>query len=695
MPGDARRPVGGRAGRARARTSDAPSLTVDRVESFPRQAALTGAFRHGLPRSFRIVDDGVLFLQSEGGRDPVLSLWHWSRDSGQLVRVLAGDVDGELSAAELAHRERVRESATGITAFDTAAGRIVADVGGRITQWDLAGGPRPVAEAAGGFDPRLSPDGRWISWVADGALLVKAWEGGAPRVLADDPDPAITWGVADFIAAEELDRTRGYWWLPDATGLIVQRTDESGVDLWHHLDLSDPSRPPRPQRYPAAGSANAEVHLWRVPLDGRPQRLGLGEFEYLATASPTLISTLDRSQETLTVRTGAGEVLAAMRQRPWIDLCPGLPAVNRAGQLLLWEDGTHRRLTVDEHPVSPEDAQLRSVVAVVDDGVYVTLSPRPSEVRVAFVPWSGECHYLTPPDAVASAVVAKGLMVISQTDWRGPTTTTVRDRAGTVLTTLPDRSEAPMVTPEPMLLSDGPGVQIAVLFPRDREDRLPIVMAPYGGPHAQRVVAGRNAYLSAQHLADQGFCVVIADGRGTPGQNPAWEHAIAGDLAGAALDDQVAAVSEVVARFGDRVDASRVGIMGWSFGGYLAALAVLRRPDVFAAAIAGAPVTEWRMYDTAYTERYLGDPTADAAPYDTSSLLPLADRLERPLLLIHGLADDNVFPAHTFRLSQALFEAGRAHEVLPLAGVTHMAARPDVAENLLRWQVDFLRRTLS
>jgi len=143
------------------------------------------------------------------------------------------------------------------------------------------------------------------------------------------------------------------------------------------------------------------------------------------------------------------------------------------------------------------------------------------------------------------------------------------------------------------------------------------------------------------------------------------------------------------------LDLSRVAIRGWSFGGYLSALAVLERPDVFHAAVAGAPVTEWRLYDTCYTERYLGDPNERPGVYDANSLLPLAPKLTRPLLLIHGLADDNVVAAHTLQLSQALLAAGRPHEVLPLVGVTHMTPQEIVAENLLLHQLDFLRRSLG
>lgn len=224
--------------------------------------------------------------------------------------------------------------------------------------------------------------------------------------------------------------------------------------------------------------------------------------------------------------------------------------------------------------------------------------------------------------------------------------------------------------------------------------RLPVLVSSYGGPSAQMVLAARSGWLEAQWLADQGFAVVVADGRGSPGRGPAWEHAIKGDFATAVLEDQVAAVTGAIEHFPD-LDGGRVAIRGWSFGGYLAALAVLRRPDVFHAAVAGAPVTDWRLYDTYYTERYLGHPESAPEAYAVSSILDDAHSLTRPLLLIHGLVDDNVVVAHTLLLSQRLLEAGRPHEVLPLSGVTHMASQEEVAENLLHLQVTFVRDALA
>ncbi|HEX7993593.1 MAG TPA: S9 family peptidase, partial [Streptosporangiaceae bacterium] len=212
--------------------------------------------------------------------------------------------------------------------------------------------------------------------------------------------------------------------------------------------------------------------------------------------------------------------------------------------------------------------------------------------------------------------------------------------------------------------------------------------------HGQRVQASADAHLTSQWFANQGFAVIVADGRGTPGRGPSWDRSVWRDLAGPPLEDQVDALAAVAESTPD-IDLSRVAIRGWSFGGYLSALAVLRRPDVFHAAVAGAPVTEWRLYDTHYTERYLGHPDQDPAAYDQSSLLGDAAKLSRPLMIIHGLADDNVTVAHTLRLSSALLAAGRPHQVLPLTGITHMPSQEEVAENLLLLQVDFLRSALG
>ena len=239
--------------------------------------------------------------------------------------------------------------------------------------------------------------------------------------------------------------------------------------------------------------------------------------------------------------------------------------------------------------------------------------------------------------------------------------------------------------------------------PYAHSDKLPVLMKPYGGPGFQQVVASQSFYWEGQWWADQGFLVVTADGRGTTGRGPAWDRAIFENMKDVTLADQIEAVNalpEAVSRLnadGRRPgvpapDLDKVCMIGWSYGGFLSALAVLDAPNVFKAACAGAPPTDWTLYDTHYTERYLG---LDPDVYRRNGIVQDAPGLVRPLMLIHGFADDNVTIAHSLRLSQALMAAGRPHTFLPLTGITHMTNDETVAENLLTLQRDFLRDALA
>jgi dipeptidyl-peptidase 4 len=227
------------------------------------------------------------------------------------------------------------------------------------------------------------------------------------------------------------------------------------------------------------------------------------------------------------------------------------------------------------------------------------------------------------------------------------------------------------------------------------DGRLPVLLDPYGGAARQQVTAELDwRGLVSQWFAEQGFAVLVADGAGTPGRGPDWEREVHGDLFGPVLDDQVASLREA-GRLHPELDLGRVGIRGWSFGGSLAALAVLRRPDVFQVAVAGAGVTDQLLYNTHWRERFIGHPDEFPERYEATSLVLAAPKLTRPLLLMHGLADDNVFPANTLRLSSALLAAGRWHEVLLLPGVGHRAIGAAGAANLLPHQLGFLQRHLG
>jgi len=354
-----------------------------------------------------------------------------------------------------------------------------------------------------------------------------------------------------------------------------------------------------------------------------------------------------------------------------------------------------RALIVDGITLTPSTVQVRSIVGGNGSTIICTANHLDDPTSLHVVEVNADTsviRWLTTEPGVHQAATGNGVVVIKSSTLHEPRTTTKVSSGATIT----NNAETALVTPRVAMHQLGPrNIATAILLPTIHDGgKLPVLFDPYGGPHAQRVVSSFQGFASAQWFADQGFVVVIADGRGTPGRGSEWERSIYGDLTTPVLDDQVA-VLDALADVCPQADLSRVGIKGWSFGGYLAALAVLKRPDRFHAAVAGAPVTDWALYDTHYTERYLGQPQQDAANYSRTSLIELAGQHTRPLLLIPGLADDNVLAAHSLRLSSALLEHGKTHEFLPLSGVTHMTPQEVVAENLLLHQLAFLKRSLA
>ena len=687
-------------------------------ESFPRLQARTRRFTLGVPRGFTISPDGrrVVFLRTRSGVDPVTCLWELDVETGD-ERLIADPRDINITTEDLppeerARRERTREQAGGIVAYSTdrqvtlATFALSGDLyvtalkdGGTSRRRDT---PGPV------IDPRPAPDGRRVAYVTGGELHVQDLESGEDLTLAAPERDGVTYGLAEFIASEEMDRLRGYWWAPSGDALLVERADEAPVRRWHIADPANPDREPVTVRYPAAGTPNAEVSLAIVRLDGSRVEVPFAD-EYLATARwnehGLFIVTMPRDQKTLRLlrvdpATGQTTPLREDTDPAWVDVHPSVPAHLSDGTLIWLADADDgRRLIVGDTPVTPPTLRVRDVCDV--DGTTVLFRAGADPTEIELWTWSaGVLTRVSPAEpGVHSGRLAGGTLVLSaQTlTTEGTSVRVIRD--GRPVAQLPSLAERPGLEPRVALLRTGTrDLATAILLPSwhvPGSARLPILMDPYGGPHAQRVLAASGAYLTSQWFAEQGFAVIVADGRGTPGRGPAFEREILGDLATLALEDQVAALHGAAGHYPDDLDLTRVAIRGWSFGGYLAALAVLRRPDIFHAAVAGAPVTDWRLYDTCYTERYLGDPAIDPEPYERSSLMTDTAKPNRPLLLIHGLADDNVVAAHTLRLSSALLAAGHPHTVLPLSGVTHMTPQEVVAENLLLLQVDFLKKSLG
>ena len=688
------------------------------AESFPRHKARTRGFTLGQPRSFNVASDGsrVVFLRSAAGDDPANALWVFDVASGNESVVVdprqLADGDAEqLSVEERARRERMRETAGGIVAYaiDRDARIAVFALSGGLFVADLvAGGLRELEVPTPVFDPRPDPTGARVAFVHGGALYTVDVAGGPVTKLAGEDAELVSWGAAEFIAAEEMERSSGYWWAPDGRAVLATRVDESPVQEIFIAEAADPTAAPRAVRYPGAGTQNALVDAFVLQADGSGSvrvEWDREKYPYLSTGGwdqhGPLISVQSRDQRTvlvLAVDPASGETteLRSQTDPHWVDLMDGVPARLADGRLVTVEGVDDAlTLTVGGQGVTPAAMEVQSVLDV--SGAEVLFNASTDPLSVAVWKWSassGELTCLTPRGGVSTAAAGGGLTVVGEA---GMGRSGIRWSAGDHV--FESHADVPGVVPSVELLTVGErDLRVGLLLPEwhNGQSSLPVLLDPYGGPHHQRVLELRSRWHESQWLADQGFAVLVVDGRGTPGRGLAWARAVSRDLAGPVLEDQVEALQAVAAQR-PFLDLSRVGIRGWSFGGYLAALAVLRRPDVFHVGVAGAPVTEWRLYDTHYTERYLGiDPDgADRDAYDRSSLLPEASQLSRPLLIIHGLADDNVVVANTLQLSQRLTEAGRLHAVLPLSGITHMTPQEAVAEHLLTVQLDFIRQALG
>ncbi len=700
------------------------------TDSFPRRHARTLRFTLGAPRSFSVAPDGsrVVFLRSGSGTDRANALWVLDTDGGgERVaadpRALLGGASEQLSAEERARRERSREGGAGIIGYATDAAVELAAfaLSGRLFTAELrAGTARELPTPGPVIDPRPSPDGRHVAYVARGALRVVSAEGADDRALTTPAAEEVTYGLAEFVAAEEMSRSRGFWWSPESDRLLVARVDDTPVRQWWISDPAHPDREPHRVRYPAAGTPNADVRLFVVDLEGTRTEVSwdrarypyLARVHWSAAGAPLLLVQArdQRAQLILAVDpdTGATRMVHADEDPEWLELFPGVPCWSPSGQLVrIADEGGARRLAVGERPLTGPQLHIRAVLDVSADDVLVSASagteaaaPEVGEVHVYRVNELGVERVSEEP-GVHTAVRSGGVTVLvsATLDRPGSRVRVLRD--GKQTATVPSHAEDPGLSPRVTLTQGGARrIPCAVLMPRDYagDTPLPVLMDPYGGPHGQRVAAAHNPHLTSQWFADQGFAVVVADGRGTPGHSPAWEKSVKDDIAAVVLQDQVDALQALAGDF--PLDLDRVAIRGWSFGGYLAALAVLRRPDVFHAAVVGAPVTDLRLYDTHYQERYLGHPDEQPEVYRRNSLIDDAGLVDaagphRPMMIIHGLADDNVVVAHSLRLSSALLAAGRPHEVLPLSGVTHMTPQEEVAENLLRLQLGFLRRALS
>ena len=712
---------------------------------FLKAYAETRRFTRGTPQRATLTPDerAVIFLRSEA-RSTRQSLYEMDIATGAVREILTPESldhgPEQLTLEERARRERMRITASGFTGFELSHdGRtLVVSLSGKLYAVDRASGKTRAIDTGKGavIDPHLSPDGKLVGYVqsddvhvasVDGAIKAHAITRGGTD---DNPH-----GLADFAAAEELERARGFWWSPDSKSILYEDSDATALE---HFTIADPSHPERAAdrvTYPRAGTANAvlRVGITGVGAPGRTTWVAWDSaaMPYLANVAwsdgaPPCLIVLDRLQKNeamLVVDPKTGKTREAVHDHDpaWVNAggsgthgAGGMSRTSRwlpDGSAFLWwseRDGDGRLGLVSANDASsvkwltPRGTQVTALldldpkrrVAIVE----VTRDALHFEVDSVSLDGDGP---LTPVARIDDGAVrgnfgaSHTLFLADETSLSGVHRLVARSVDGKTSREVPSVAvEAPLVHVE--MEDVGPEhTHVALVRPRGfvEHARYPLLDSAYGGPHAQVVTLDARAMAFTQWMADATGAIVVAiDAKGTPGRGRDWERAIAGKLGDVPIDGHIAVIRELV-RLHPEIDGARVGVYGKSFGGYFASLAVLRHPDVYSVGVAVAPVTDWASYDTAYTERYLGLPDANAAAYGASSVLVEAKAHARTtaadsthpaptLLIVHGTADDNVYLFNSLQLVDILSKTGQPVRFLPLLGQTHQIASPEAQKAL-------------
>ena len=688
--------------------------------------AATDRFRLGTPQSIKITPQGdaILFLRS-GPRDFTRNLYSLNPVTGEeKVLLTAEDIlqgkEETLSPEELALRERLRLAARGIASYQLSSDgkKLLVPLAGRLFVIDRKSGAVKALPDTGGypFDPQFSPDATDISYVKNAEVHLLEIATGTIRRITEGAGGKIVHGISEFVAQEEMSRNHGYWWSPDGTSILYQETDHSGVESMHIVDPSRPEKDPQSWPYPRPGKQNAKVRLGLISVTSdkiAPTKWiewDREAFEYLATVkwqqnAPLTLVVQNRNQTvekilTVDTATGATSTLHTEKDPLWVDLDQDFPHWLADGSGFLWRTDRGGSSQIElrdrngklKHAVTRPELGLRGLVAFQENQqsliVQASSDPRRADLwRIPLDPKDGEPQRLTKIEGEHSAIAdANGVWMVHAS--ATPTSLAVwnvmrKDKATNV--SIRSVLEAPSHLPDPQYdrVGEDPALNTVMIRPSDFDPakRYPVIVHVYGGPTSQMVRMTASRYLLDQWIADHGYVIVSIDGRGTPNQGSAWNREVKHDVIDKPLADQVRALKALGAKY-PYLDLERVGIYGWSFGGYFSAMAVMREPEMFKVGIAGAPVVAWEDYDTHYTERYMGLPQDNPDGYDASNVLSYVEKLERPLLIIHGTADDNVYFLHSLKLVDALFRAGKSFDFLPLAGSTHRVKDPVVVEKM-------------
>jgi dipeptidyl-peptidase-4 len=708
-----------------------------------RDHVATRGFLLGRPVQARPTPDGkaVLFLRAQA-RVPKLTLYEFDVTTGKTrdlltpEKVLKG-AEEHLTPEEKARRERQRVSVGGFAGYQLSedGSQILLSLSGKLYVVQRADGAVHELNTGSGtiLDPKFSPDGKRVAYVLDQDIYVYDLKTNKEHRVTTGGTEKKTHGLAEFVAQEEMHRFSGYWWSPDSKFIAYEESDADGVETWYVADPIKPEQPAFPSFYPRPGKANVKVRLGIVPVTGGETvwvDWDREKYPYMADvrwdkAGPLTVTVQNRLQNEVILllvdpKTGKTTELAKDSDKAWVNIHHDTPRWTNDGKWVLWTSerpfdtdlhlldsaGKEKPRTLLPPPLprnvngTPKHIYYQGLVDVSEDGREIIFQGNtvPTESQLYRLTLNADGTVagwptpITTGPGMHSANYSKdhSVYVLNTTTLKAMPKTTVHKADGTLIGELPSVAEEPPFTPQvEMTTADATidGIRTvyyaAIIRPHgfDPKKKYPVVVDVYGGPGHQVVTDAERAWLLDQWLADQGFIVVALDNRGTPGRGRDWERALYKKFGSLPLDDQVAALQALGKKYPE-LDLDRVGITGWSFGGYMSALAVLKRPDIYKAAVAGAPVVDWEDYDTHYTERYLGLPKDNPEAYKEASLLTYAADLKRPLLLIHGTADDNVYFRHTLKLSDALFRAGKEFEVLPLSGFTHMVPDPVVTERL-------------
>ena len=695
-----------------------------------RDHAQTRGFMLGRPSRPKVTPDGqaVLFLRS-GPRTAKLSLFEFDTATAKTRELLTPEqvlkgAEEMLTPEEKARRERQRISVGGFTDFqlNDDGSQILLTLSGRLYVVGRAKGDVRELKTAPGtiVDPKFSPDGTMVGYVKDYDVFVYNLAADKESAVTRGGTEEKTHGLAEFVAQEEMGRSSGWWWAPDSKSIVYEEADAKGVEVWYVADPAKPDAAPVNAYYPRPGKANVKVRVGVIPVTGGETvwvDWDRKRYEYLAqvrwqTHGPLTVTVQDRQQQEIALlkvdpKTGKSTVLVTEFDSRWVNLHQDGPHWLADGSFVRTGDGQDG-LRLEHRDAAGK--QLRVLAAAEPSEAapppyrlgyqeLVAVSPKTGRIvyRASADPTQSLLYALPGPVAEKGVALAEApgmymgsfskdhaVAVVTRTGLDAmPRTVVYRD--GKEIGELPSVAESPGFTPRVTLdkVGDGPVYHTAIIRPHgfDPKKKYPVVVYVYGGPHHQVVEQAMRGWLLPQWIADQGFIVVSIDNRGTPGRGRLWERALYKKFGSLPLEDQVAGL-KALGKKHPEMDLERVGLYGWSFGGYMAGLGVLRQPEVFKVGVAGAPVTEWLDYDTHYTERYLGLPEENPEAYKEGSLLTYAADLKRPLLLIHGTADDNVYFRHSLRLADALFRAGKDFDILPLPGLTHMVPDPVVMERL-------------